>query len=288
MASPFPGMDPYLEGQDIWRGFHHYLADDIATALNARLSERYFADVEVRATVEEVDVETRDFYPDALVVEVVPPLRGVAPAAVAIPEAPLQRTATHAVETKLRAVRVYVTKMRRLVTSIELLSPVNKRGEGLVNYRRKRRKILLSAVHLIEIDLLRAGQRPGNEINEPPLETDYVLLVNRANDSHRRISEIWPVALNQPLPILPVPLLEPNLDVPLDMAQIVNNIYTRAVYARRIDYRDPIPPPNCARRWRPGGTKRDSALVVTTASQPLARNVILAKTSIHECIPQPS
>jgi hypothetical protein len=177
------------------------------------------------------------------VVEVAPHLRSSAPAAVAIPEAPIQRAATVAVETKLRAVHVYVTKTRRLVTSIELLSPANKRGEGLVKYRRKRRKILLSAVHLIEIDLLRAGQRPGGEVNEPPLDTDYVLLVNRASDSELRISEIWPVALNESLPTLPVPLLEPDPDVPLDMAQIVSNIYTRAVYARRIDYTEPVPPP---------------------------------------------
>ncbi|HMN31421.1 MAG TPA: DUF4058 family protein [Caldilineaceae bacterium] len=243
MGSPFPGMDPYLEDQDIWRGFHHYLADDIATALNARLSERYFADVEVRSTIEEIDVETRDVYPDAIVVEVASPLSSAAPAAVAIPEAPIQRTATVAIETKLRAVHIYVTKTRRLVTSIELLSPANKRGDGLIKYRRKRRKILLSTVHLIEIDLVRGGQRPGNEVNEPPLDTDYVLLVNRANDSHRRISEIWPVALNEPLPTLPVPLLEPDPDIPLDMTQIVNTIYMRAVYARRIDYSEPVPPP---------------------------------------------
>jgi hypothetical protein len=23
MPSPFPGMDPYLEDSEIWRGFHH-------------------------------------------------------------------------------------------------------------------------------------------------------------------------------------------------------------------------------------------------------------------------
>ena len=29
MPSPFPGMDPYLEAPEIWRGFHHVLADKI-------------------------------------------------------------------------------------------------------------------------------------------------------------------------------------------------------------------------------------------------------------------
>ena len=32
MASPFPGMDPYLENTDFWKGFHngfiHYVQED--------------------------------------------------------------------------------------------------------------------------------------------------------------------------------------------------------------------------------------------------------------------
>jgi hypothetical protein len=242
MASPFPGMDPYLENQDLWRSFHHHLAEDIVNVLNAALSDRYFADVEIHTTVEELDIATKTVYPDAVVVEIAPHARPSTSAAIAIPEAPIQRTATVTAPTKLRAVRVYETASRHLVTSIELLSPVNKRGQGLEKYRQKRRRLLLSDAHLIEIDLLRGGQRPGWEVNEPALDTDYVLLVNRADAGERRVSHIWPVALNEPLPILPVPLLPPDPDVPLDMAFIQKNIYARAVYSRRIDYTQPVPP----------------------------------------------
>jgi hypothetical protein len=244
MASPFPGMDPYLEDQDLWRGFHHHLAEDIVNVLNAEISTRYFADVEVHTVIEEIDVATRAVYPDALVVEVAPQVRTPAPTAVAIPDAPILRTAALTVPTKLRAVHVYETKSRQLVASIEILSPVNKRGLGLEKYRQKRRDIMLSDIHLVEIDLLRGGQRPGWEVNEPPLDTDYVLLVNRAGAGERRVSEIWPVALNEPLPTLPVPLLPPDPDAPLDMGYILKHIYTRVVYARRIDYTEPVPPPN--------------------------------------------
>jgi hypothetical protein len=242
MASPFPGMDPYLEDREIWRGFHHYLANDIVVALNAELSARYYADVEVRTTVEEVGIATSEVYPDGIIVEIAPQVR-TPTAAVAIANAPIQRPAVLPVPTKLRAVRVYETETRTLVTSIELLSPVNKRGEGLAKYREKRRRILLSNVHLIEIDLLRGGQRPGWEVNDPPLDTDYVFLVNRANDGGARVSEIWPVALDEPLPTIPVPLLPPDPDVALDMTLILRNIYQRAVYERRIDYKTPVPPP---------------------------------------------
>ncbi len=62
---------------------------------------------------------------------------------------------------RLRSVRVYTTDTHTLMTSIEILSSVNKGGEGLEAYRLKRDRLLRSPVHLIEIDLLRGQQRPG-------------------------------------------------------------------------------------------------------------------------------
>jgi hypothetical protein len=52
------------------------------------------------------------------------------------------------------------------------------------------------------------------------------------------------VALNQPLPRLPVPLLDVDPDVILDLGRAIAVIYERAAYARRIDYGQPVPPPN--------------------------------------------
>lgn len=39
MASPFPGMDPYLEAPDIWPDFHDRLATEISSDLNTTLGE---------------------------------------------------------------------------------------------------------------------------------------------------------------------------------------------------------------------------------------------------------
>ncbi|MCB0063373.1 MAG: DUF4058 family protein, partial [Caldilineaceae bacterium] len=121
---------------------------------------------------------------------------------------------------KLYAVHIYTSETKELVTTIELLSPASKRGRGLDQYREKRRRILLSAVHFVEIDLLRGGEHPGWEVNDPPIDTDYILLVNRYNTPHRN-SEIWDVAINIPLPTLPIPLLPPDPDVPLNMQTVV-------------------------------------------------------------------
>ena len=56
-------------------------------------------------------------------------------------------------------------------------------------------------------------------------------------------SEIWPVALDEPLPLCPVPLLPPDADVPLSLGEVLTQVYRRAAYARRIDYTLPVPPP---------------------------------------------
>lgn len=250
MPSPFPGMDPYLEDSEVWPGFHQFLAVELASQLNQRLNPKYYADVEVRTVAEDVSVAAfHTIYPDAGVFEsMIPgtePVPGPMTVEVAIPEAPVHRIVLVPGRTKLRSVRVYVTETSQLVTSIEILSPFNKRrGEGVEEYRRKRARLLQSPVHLIEVDLLRAGQRPGREVAEPPLDTDYVLLVNRDRDSDRRISEIWPVSFSELLPVLPVPLLPPDPDVAIDLGAALRTVYTRAGYERRIDYRRPVPPPD--------------------------------------------
>jgi hypothetical protein len=243
MASPFPGMDPYLEAKEIWAGFHHLLADEIMAQLNAKLSPKYYADVDVRTVLQEVGVsETHIIYPDAAVLEVSLPERAT-DTVVAIAPAPIKRPAVLPEQWKLRTVQVFVSETQKLVTSLDVLSPVNKRGAGLQTYREKRRHVLQSDVHLIELDLLRGGERPGWEVNTPPIDADYILLVNRDGEGDVRISEIWPVDLNRSLPVLPVPLLFPDPDVALDLGEALRNVYARAVYVRRIDYSLPLPPP---------------------------------------------
>jgi len=249
MPSPFPGMDPYLEGADIWHGFHHRLADELADQLNPQIEPKYYADIEVRTVVEEIALGKRSaMVPDTAIFDIQTPMPTRFPpsaaTAVVISEAPIRRTVRVPSETTLRAVRIYSTEFGELITSIELLSPCNKRQQaGLSRYQHKRRMLLRSSVHLVEIDLLRSGIRPGPEVQEPALDTDYILLVNRSQDGATRTSEIWPVALQEALPILPVPLLAPDPDVPLDLRAALEHIYERARYARRIDYRQPVPPP---------------------------------------------
>lgn len=250
MAYRFPGMDPYLEDPAIWRGFHHGLAEEIRARLNMSLEPKYYADVDVHTLFEEVHVgKAKPIIPDVAIVAQPFAFAGGTATAVAVAEptevvAPVRRM-VKVTPVTLRAVHIYITETNELITSIELLSPYNKRSPGLAEYRNKRSKLLASNVHLVEIDLLRGGQRVGSEIAGEPLdEADYILLVNRGYEINPGVwSDIWPVTLDQPLPLLPIPLEPPDPDVLLDMNAVVRTVYERAAYARRIDYRDPVPPP---------------------------------------------
>jgi hypothetical protein len=128
-----------------------------------------------------------------------------------------------------------------LVTSLEILSPVNKqRGhDAYLDYLRKRRDLLRSAAHLIEIDLLRAGVRPPLEQAVPP--APYYVMLSRATT--RPYVTVWPVSLQSTLPVIPVPLLEPDPDVPLDLGAVVASVYERGGYDARINYQLPVPLP---------------------------------------------
>lgn len=243
-TSPFPGMNPYLEDTEIWPGFHHSLASEIMAYLNRKVGPKYYADVEIRTASASLNISQEHvMFPDVGVFNPSSEMPMKESVAVAIPGAPLER-AVITDPVKSRAVKIYVTKTHLLVTSIEILSPVNKRpGPGLQAYQEKRYELLNGAVHFVELDLLRRGVRPGGEVYEPPLDTDYVLVVNRQRHKGLRISEIWPLALNEPFPLLPVPLLAPDPDVPLDLNDILKTIEERAGYTWRIDYSQPIPPP---------------------------------------------
>jgi len=81
----------------------------------------------------------------------------------------------------------------------------------------------------------------GHPLEEPVPLAPYYVMVSRA--THRPHVSVWPIALNARLPVLPIPLLEPDPDVMLDLGAVVASVYERGGYDARIDYRTPVPPP---------------------------------------------
>jgi hypothetical protein len=92
---------------------------------------------------------------------------------------------------------------------------------------------------LIEIDLLREGRRPPLE--RPVPVAPYYVVLSRAK--RRPYVDVWPIQLCEKLPAIPVPLVEPDPDVALDLGAVVAAVYGRGGYATLIDYSQPPPPP---------------------------------------------
>jgi hypothetical protein len=127
---------------------------------------------------------------------------------------------------------------RELVTVLELLSPSNKKpGEDRAQYLAKRRAMLLSPVHLVEIDLLRGG--PRLPVDDLP-DCDYYALVSRAE--RRPDAELWAVGIREPLPTIPIPLRASDPDASLDLLAVLHRVYDAAGYADFIYSGSPQPP----------------------------------------------
>lgn len=131
---------------------------------------------------------------------------------------------------------IRVRASRAVVTVLELLSPTNK-GRHRDQYLLKRDKILVSSVHLVEIDLLRGGE-PMPAPDRPPC--DYSVVVSRAE--RRPEADFWPIGLRDPLPVIPIPLHGPDRDATLDLQALLNRVYDAGRYARDVYGGRPQPP----------------------------------------------
>ncbi len=242
MASPFPGMDPYIEDPEIWSDFHSNLATEIQGQLNPIIGPGYVARLTPRVTYEIVEIaKTQMVRPDVGVWQNPLSRQGHTASAVVIPPAPVTSSVTLEVPLRLINVEVRKTGTLELVTAIEILSSVNKQPshDAYHDYQRKRKELLRSSAHLLEIDFLRGGQRPPLE--EPVPLAPYYVVLSRV-DLRPRV-EVWPIQFRDKLPIVAVPLQEPDPDAPLDLAAALDAVYHRGGYASLIDYHRPPPPP---------------------------------------------
>ncbi len=249
MPSPFPGMDPYLEGSE-WGSFHSQLIVSISRQLAPQLRPRYTALVEKRFVLDsgheldsgqELAISTqngsgrRDVYPDVGIAER-ESTAGISQAApVAVLEPTVQIPTVVARDVPQRWIEIRDTAQRQLVTVIELLSPANKRGRGYREYVERREEILASRAHLLEIDLLRRGHRvPMRETLPAAL---YFLFLSRAQK--RPLTDVWAIALDQPLPRIGVPLLPGDEDVVLDLQAAFTDVYDSIGYDLLLNYDEP-------------------------------------------------
>jgi hypothetical protein len=245
-------MDPYIEASGLWEDFHDDLIAEIKRALAAVLPERYYAQLGQRSYIIMAGVDDKDthsFKPDVGVLTPPGPLpaRPSAGGGTAVAE----ETTTE--EVTVRAfideryhenfIEIYEEdgEQMRLVACLEVLSPSNKRHntEGWDLYLRKRKALLLGAAHFVEIDLLRGGTRLPM-LDPLPGSPYYVLLCRQERAPYCRVRKAY---FDRPLPELTIPLASNDPDVGLPLQPLVDAVYERSRYGRRIDYTKPLTPP---------------------------------------------
>ena len=236
MENPFPGVNPYMEQNFQWQGFHNNFLMQMEGILNANLPAEFAAYYEER-------------------VYIIPPNSISVPDMMIVPKqakkdqrhggtALLERTAPSGivsipdeVRESYIAIRT-VEKGEAVVTVIELLSPSNKTsGKGRKEYLKKQNELLQSDTHLLEIDLLKQGLHTvatPERVLKNQGKWDYLISLRRV--SFERHFEFWVNQLNESLPLVGIPLTDGYPDFVLDLQNIFNAAYKVGPYSRRLDY----------------------------------------------------
>ncbi|PDW02478.1 DUF4058 family protein [Candidatus Viridilinea mediisalina] len=233
METPFPGMDPYLEAPNLWPDVHHHLIVTIRDQLQAQLTPQYQAVITPYTALENITTAAnRRTQAEAAILENEPP--EVLPAPLTIP-------AMMVVPIEYARIEILTVRNHALVTVIELLSPAHKRPgfDGAHVYEQKRQEIFCSTANLLELDLLRAGQRL--QTAEPLPDAPYFIFLSRMQ--RRPHLEIWPLQLREPIALIPVPLRFPDAPIVLDLSKAIHKAYAQAHYDLDINYADPPPAP---------------------------------------------
>jgi hypothetical protein len=253
-------MDPYIEACHLWYDFHHDLISEVKNALVPVLPKRYVVRVGERSYVTLTAKNGEDEYKVQADFTVArkpgAEPASVPPAAATVLEAPDTEAAPITmralIQTEFREGFLEIREAygeRQVITSIEVLSPSNKRfgSEGWFEYLRKRQACLSGAVNFVEIDLLRRGRRMPMDDEWP--DSPYYLLVYRKAEAPR--CTVWRAYSTRPLQQISIPLAPPDADVHLSLQPLIDTIYARSQYDIDIDYRQPLnpPPPTAEAAW---------------------------------------
>ena len=245
LASPFPGMDPYTEARQLWKGIHTQLIGELSThLLPPLLAPVYYVDVEPSLQVR----SGQSLFPDLQILTAHrQPLQKPPGFALPVVEATMQLTTLPEEEEEEEESAIYIREAttEQLVTVIEILSYSNK-TQGIdkrARYLAKRHDLLKNGIHLVEIDLLRWGQRVVAGLPTPP----YHILITRADEQPQ--GRVWSFSRAEPIPTVPLPLIEQDEYVPLPLQEAYATIYQARNFYNRLDYTvDPQPPLTAGQR----------------------------------------
>ena len=237
MPSPFPGMNPYFEQSVHWLDFHAEFLSAMRRLLAPQVGPKYIVQLEEHIYIHDLQPEQRQRLGTADLSPVERDGGRLDHGALGVLEAPAEVWLPEQDVEKVPFLEVRDRQGRDLVTVIELLSPSNKRvGDDREQYLAKRRELVRSPAHLVEIDLLR-GWTPMPQEGRP--ECDYSVMVSRAEK--RRAADFWPIRLRDRLPIIPVPLRSPDDAARVDLQEALHRAYDGPGYELFIYHGEPEP-----------------------------------------------
>lgn len=244
MGSFFPGIDPYLEDPGVWAGVHDGLIARLRTELNRQLGPDFVADAGTSVYVVAAD-EQRWVFPDIYVIETRREEQDRGGRRIS---APVQVLLNVPETVSQPHILIRDRQTRRVLTVIEILSPINKAPESTrarQDFLSKRDHTMASTTNWVEIDLLRAGERPP----EARGIGFYYILLKRVGEPK---AEIWPIGLRESLPRIGIPIRADVDDVAVELQPLLDHLYDEGRYADLIDYTQPPPAPALPRdeaRW---------------------------------------
>lgn len=234
VSSPFPGMDPFLEINPDWEVFHGWFIRELA-----RLCIN-----QARELGCEVDVE-RDVYgqeptgefvllgePDVVARHasvLVTAHRDRTPGAVTLAEPQAIHEVILDRDEMARHKQEYIVVRESgdwpcVLAVVELLSFANKQGSYVAKYREKRSRMLTSTANFMEIDFLRDGENPSRDLFPELPRTPYFVFVVRKHGMGRH-EEGYPIRLQDPLPVIGLPLGPDRPDLALDLSAAFRSAY---------------------------------------------------------------
>ncbi len=240
MSSPFPGMNPYLENPELWSEVHHRLITAIAIAIAPPIRPKYRVAIEKRTYLGDIEDSVLVGIPDVAVTTKKTSTENQTATATLPTQGESVTVKLPVPEEKKEAyLEIREVATGYVVTTIEVLSPANKRsGKGRDAYEEKRKDVLSTPTHLVEIDLLRAGKQM--QILSEITKTDYRILIARGN--RRPLAEVFGFNLQQQIPQFLLPLKSGDNEPLVNLQNLLAQVYEQASFDLAIDYSiEPVP-----------------------------------------------
>jgi hypothetical protein len=229
-------MDPYLEDPAFWPDFHSRFINSWSEVISERLPDNYEARLDEQFRLIELPAEqVQRARPDIAVFKE-PRESARAHESSTTTLEPAVLTLPVVEEVHDIWIEILHRRDRHLVAVLELLSPTNKRGSGRGQYMVKRNGLIMEGVHLVELDLLREGERLPTQ--EPLPVGDYYFFVSRAD--RRPKCEVYSWTRRDKLPVIPIPLKTPDPDIFVDLGRAFAIAYERGRYSKSVDYSKPL------------------------------------------------